>query len=201
VSGEAGVAELAVLRAVRLKLIASTDQVATMVGVDAGTAAAALAGVAAAGQASETPRGWRLTPDGQARLQALLDDERAAVDTTTARSVHTRFVAFDARLKDLVTSHQLSADTTVAPERVAGLGALHDDVGAVVADATAVAPRLAPYAGRLDAAHAALVEGDARFLAHPLVDSYHTVWFELHEELIHLAGLDRSQLDQSHAPS
>jgi pyruvate, orthophosphate dikinase len=200
VSGPA-VSELAVLRAVRLKLIASTEQVATMVGVDAATAAAALAARADAGQASETPRGWRLTPDGQARVQTLLDDERATVDTASARSLHTRFVAFDARLKDLVTAHQLSGDPAVAPERIAALGVLHGEVGPVVADATTLAPRLAPFAGRLDAAHDALVGGDARFLAHPLVDSYHTVWFELHEELIHLAGLERSQLDQSHAPS
>ena len=29
------------------------------------------------------------------------------------------------------------------------------------------------------------------YLASPLVDSYHTVWFELHEELIELAGSTR----------
>jgi hypothetical protein len=28
-------------------------------------------------------------------------------------------------------------------------------------------------------------------LLKPLIDSYHTVWFELHEELISLAGLSR----------
>jgi pyruvate,orthophosphate dikinase len=29
-------------------------------------------------------------------------------------------------------------------------------------------------------------------IASPLKDSYHTIWFELHEELIHLAGRDRA---------
>jgi pyruvate, orthophosphate dikinase len=29
-------------------------------------------------------------------------------------------------------------------------------------------------------------------IASPLKDSYHTIWFELHEELIHLAGRNRA---------
>ena len=29
------------------------------------------------------------------------------------------------------------------------------------------------------------------WLVRPLIDSYHTVWFELHEELILAAGLTR----------
>jgi hypothetical protein len=29
------------------------------------------------------------------------------------------------------------------------------------------------------------------WLSRPLIDSYHTVWFELHEELILAAGLTR----------
>jgi hypothetical protein len=31
-----------------------------------------------------------------------------------------------------------------------------------------------------------------RFVASPRVDSYHGVWFELHEDLIRLAGRRRS---------
>jgi hypothetical protein len=30
------------------------------------------------------------------------------------------------------------------------------------------------------------------WLTRPMVDSYHTVWFELHEELIGMAGRTRS---------
>jgi hypothetical protein len=33
--------------------------------------------------------------------------------------------------------------------------------------------------------------GDTSWFTRPLVDSYHTVWFELHEELIGAAGLTR----------
>jgi pyruvate,orthophosphate dikinase len=33
--------------------------------------------------------------------------------------------------------------------------------------------------------------GDHRFVASPRVDSYHSVWFELHEDVIRLAGRTR----------
>ena len=34
--------------------------------------------------------------------------------------------------------------------------------------------------------------GDGRYVASPRVDSYHGVWFELHEDLIQLAGRTRA---------
>ena len=53
-------------------------------------------------------------------------------------------------------------------------------------------PRLHPYIVRLDAALTRIHAGDHRWLAGPLIDSFHTVWFELHEELIGLAGRTRA---------
>ncbi len=60
-------------------------------------------------------------------------------------------------------------------------------------DLAARLPRLVRYSERLDAALAKLREGDGRFVASPRVDSLHGVWFELHEELIRLAGSDRAK--------
>ena len=44
----------------------------------------------------------------------------------------------------------------------------------------------------LERAAAAVASGDGNMIASPLKDSYHTIWFELHEELIHLAGRNRA---------
>ena len=35
--------------------------------------------------------------------------------------------------------------------------------------------------------------GDQRYVASPRVDSYHSVWFELHEDLIRLSGKKRAE--------
>jgi pyruvate,orthophosphate dikinase len=45
---------------------------------------------------------------------------------------------------------------------------------------------------RLGLAVAAARGGDGRYIASPRVDSYHGIWFELHEELILLAGRSRA---------
>ena len=55
------------------------------------------------------------------------------------------------------------------------------------------APRLGSYARRFHAALEALQAGDPRYLASPMVESYHTLWFELHEELIQLLGRTRAE--------
>jgi pyruvate,orthophosphate dikinase len=55
-----------------------------------------------------------------------------------------------------------------------------------------VAPRLAVYGPRFDVAFDAFAAGDHSMLASPLKDSYHTVWFEYHEEMIALTGRDRA---------
>ena len=54
-------------------------------------------------------------------------------------------------------------------------------------------PRLDGYRQRLDQAAAQATGGDGRYVASPRVDSYHSVWFELHEDLIRLTGRTRAE--------
>jgi pyruvate,orthophosphate dikinase len=52
--------------------------------------------------------------------------------------------------------------------------------------------RFGTYLARLERAAAEAAGGDGRFVASPRVDSYHGIWFELHEDLILLAGRNRA---------
>ena len=54
-------------------------------------------------------------------------------------------------------------------------------------------PRLADYRVRLGRAIDRVHAGDHHYVASPRVDSYHSVWFELHEDLIQLAGRSRAE--------
>ena len=59
------------------------------------------------------------------------------------------------------------------------------------------APGWLPAAGRLwrparPSDRAPAFAGDGRYVASPRVDSYHGIWFELHEDLIQLAGRTRA---------
>ncbi|MCI0585160.1 MAG: hypothetical protein L0227_20090 [Chloroflexi bacterium] len=75
---------------------------------------------------------------------------------------------------------------------LADLAALHADADAWLAPLVGGLPRLAAYRERLARANAAAQAGDGRFVASPRVDSYHSAWFELHEDLILLAGRNRA---------
>lgn len=61
---------------------------------------------------------------------------------------------------------------------------------AIIATAATQVPRLASYAPKLEAAWKPQSCGMA-WLTRPIIDSYHTVWFELHQELILVARLTR----------
>jgi len=68
---------------------------------------------------------------------------------------------------------------------------IHAAVTPIIDRVAQAEPRLIRYRDRLTHALAALEAGDPTMFAHPLKNSYHTVWFELHEELIRLSGQKR----------
>jgi hypothetical protein len=68
----------------------------------------------------------------------------------------------------------------------------HREAMPLVDGVCALAARLRPYPPRFARASAAVASGDGSMIASPLKDSYHTVWFELHEELMHLSGRSRA---------
>lgn len=195
---------LDIAMALRLKGIASADHIAETTGADPTVVADTLAQMVEAGHAQETPRGLRLMPEGRTWLDEQLAVEREGVDHDAIEAVYERFCEHNGEFKQLVTDWQVRDvdgtqelnDHTDADYDQAifdRLGALDAAVEPVFADAVALAPRLARYPERFAAALAAIQAGDPSFLAAPLKDSYHTVWFELHEELILLCGRTRAQ--------
>ena len=144
---------------------------------------------------------FRLTDAGTTQVTALLDADRRAVGAVAATAALDAFVELDRRLKDCVTAWQLRdsatqvlndhADATYDAAVLDRLAALHADANTWLEPLRIDCPRLGDYADRLDRALAATRSGDNRFVASPRVDSYHGIWFELHEDLIQLAGRTR----------
>ncbi|WP_433602722.1 hypothetical protein ACQPXH_13705 [Nocardia sp. CA-135953] len=69
---------------------------------------------------------------------------------------------------------------------------LHHGVASLVERIGNIAPRLVPYTDRLARAVERMNGGDHSWVARPIMDSYHTGWFELHEDLIGLCGPSRA---------
>jgi hypothetical protein len=71
------------------------------------------------------------------------------------------------------------------------LEAIDDRAGPLVRRLAGADSRFGGYRERLRAARRRIVDGEREWLTSPRVDSYHTVWMELHEDLLAALGLER----------
>lgn len=157
--------------------------------------------LAADGLVATAAGAYRLTEAGSARSSALLDAERAAWGSEAPIAALDSFLELDHRMKETVTAWQLRdvasqvlndhTDAAYDQGVLDRLAALHADATAWLTPLEAGCPRLAGYGVRLGRAIELARNGDPRFVASPRVDSYHGIWFELHEDLIRLAGRNR----------
>ena len=114
--------------------------------------------------------------------------------------VYETFLPINDEVKQIVTDWQMrEVDGTTGPQRPSGPcarrprhrpAARHrrQDRQRRLASLSAVLPRFDGYSRRLRRALAEIRDGDHTMVAAPIKDSYHTVWFELHEELLVLSG-------------
>lgn len=198
--------EFAVLQGVRLKGRVSLADLAATLGADLADITPVVERLTAAGLLTEGPT-LRITLSGTERLTELLAEERKGIDPTAMAAVYDDFRAVNADFKRLVTDWQLKGGPDGVPnahddaEYDAAVLARLDDVHArampIIEAAAAQLPRLGAYATKLVAALDKVKAGDTTWLTRPLIDSYHTVWFELHEELIVAAGLTREEAARS----
>lgn len=140
----------------------------------------------------EEKGGFHALSEAGERLRAqLLEAERAQVDSHAMESLYGEFLAVDPVFKQLVADVQLG--TRERADAASDLAPLHEQLAPLLERVSALLPRLQPYAQRFQDALAALEGGDPRYLASPLVESYHGIWFEFHEELIQASGRTRAE--------
>ncbi|MEV4420744.1 hypothetical protein AB0L40_12320 [Patulibacter sp. NPDC049589] len=185
----------------RFKRAAGADALAVLTGGEPDAVRGVLADLAAEGRVAESGGSWTLTPAGVAALDEAVADERAALPAADLAALYEEFRGHNDRLKAVVSAWQLRPgdDGPVVndhqderyDERVRrSLVKLDERFAPLLHRFSAHLPHLEMY-GRRFAAAVDRLDEDARFIASPLIDSYHTVWFELHEELIAICGLDR----------
>lgn len=186
----------AVLRALGLKGLATAERIAAVLGAEVAAVEAELRAAAEEGLARETPRGFALLPPGREVVVEGLAAERQAIPVADIDAVFTAFDALDQEFKAAVSAWQQAAPAEAEAAwaaACAALDSLHTRLLPVVEQAVALVPRLWPYGARFAHALAAVHAGDRSMLASPLKESYHTAWFELHEELIALSGRQRTE--------
>jgi pyruvate,orthophosphate dikinase len=192
------------IRVLAIKGFAKPDALALALRTGLAEATGLLDGLVAGGLAEAAVGSFRLTADGKAAGEALINADAAAWGADRALAALDVFIVLDHRMKDTVTAWQTRevdgaqtfndhTDAAYDAGVLAGLAALHDDADAWLTPLLAHVPRLASYHARLASAMAQATGGDGRYVASPRVDSYHGVWFELHEDLIRLSGRTRAE--------
>jgi hypothetical protein len=197
-----------VLHGPRVLGFASPGRIADRYGLDRDEVEDRLIEFAARGWVTHTrfadTGGWSLTEDGRA------EDERrmaAELDLTGARETvaeaHTRFLPLNKRFGKVCTDWQLRPTRTEPmaandhtdwrwDERVLrALATLGRDLAAVTDPPARCLQRLDGYSARYLAALARVDTGERRWVDSPEVDSCHTVWIQLHEDLLATLGVAR----------
>jgi hypothetical protein len=196
-----------VLLALRVRGVVEGPAVAERVGLPVDEVVEVLRSCAAAGWVLRSEGrlpGWGLTAAGRRHGEHLLEVEVAAGGLRAPiESAYRRFLPLNAELLSICTDWQvLRVDGVEVPndhgdaERdawvLARLAGLHADASHLTRSLGDLLDRFAGYHPRLDAAHRRVASGAHEWLTRPTIDSYHTVWFELHEDLLATLGRTRS---------
>jgi hypothetical protein len=201
--------ELLVALALRLKGFGEAADVAAVHGLDPEDTAATLAAMAEAGTCVQREidgvTKYILTPtgreDGQAALAAELD---AAGVRGEVEAAYAQFLDLNGAMLQLCTDWQVvddgsgeqkindHSDEDYDQEVMARLVDLDGDLRTVLARVRSALARYDGYPGRFRNALDRLLGGELEYFTKPIIPSYHTVWFELHEDLLATLGIDRA---------
>jgi hypothetical protein len=201
-------AELLVLHAVRIKGMADASAISRRFSLDRPEVEEQLLDYEALGLVQRVQfadvRGWSLTDAGRDENERLL---AAELEEATARDVvaesHAAFLPLNARFLDAITRWQIRP-TPWDPmasndhsewrwdERVFGdLASLSRKLRPLEDRVASRLTRFGGYADRITAALTRIDQGERKWVDEPKIDSCHTVWFELHEDLLATLGLTR----------
>ena len=153
-----------------------------------------------AGLVARVTKGVRLTPAGRELHTAWARVEPGSELEQSVDRAYTRFLALNQELIRACNDWQVRPggvpndhrDPTYDWAVVDRVDAIDDRVGPIITTLSRLVARFADYRPRLRAARRRVDEGRQEWLTSPRIDSYHTVWMQLHEDLLLALGRDRA---------
>lgn len=197
--------ELLALHGLAVKKAGGPAAVATIVAGDEAEIEAALDRAVQAGQAVGAKGTFMVTPAGRAWLLDQYPTAYAAFRADPAADdAYSRFERINRRLLALFTDWQMvpaaggrvtndHSDADYDRGIIDRLGDQHERAARVLEDFAALEARLGAYHRRLEEAYDKVLAGELDYVSGVRIDSYHTVWFELHEDLLRMLGREREE--------
>ncbi|CAN5232884.1 hypothetical protein BH24ACT1_BH24ACT1_07250 [soil metagenome] len=199
------------LHVLRIKGVAQSDALAGPAGLKEDDLDELLAELAVTGLVERRRGalpGWRPTALGVQHDDAWMTAELEAAGARPAlEEAYGSFLALNSELLRACTAWQLRdadegslvpndhGDASYDAGVVAHLAEIHRRAQPVLLELESLLPRFRPYGLRLQRALDRVQAGDGDWFTRPLLDSYHQVWFELHQDLLITLGLERSTED------
>jgi hypothetical protein len=198
--------ELLALHGLAVKKAGSAADVAAVLGRDEDEVGSALEAAVADGQAIGAKGTFMLTPAGRSWLDERYPDAYAGFRSDPeATAAYERFEKVNRELLRLFTDWQMMP--SAGGERVQNdhsdadydhgiidrLGAQHERAEKILGRFAELEARVGTYAQRLDDAYDKVLAGEHDYVSGARIDSYHTVWFELHEDLLRMLGREREE--------
>ena len=194
-----------VMHGLAVKKHGTPEAIAGIIGLDVNEVKAAIARLVEAKRAVEVQGKYALTPPARMALESdysrLYADLRA---NPQFKAGCDGFERINGALKQLITDWQT---VTVGGERIPNdhgdkdydrkiidrLGDLHERAETVLDQIAGALPRIRIYREKLLVALEKAEDGAIAWVSDAKIESYHTLWFELHEDLLRLMGRAREE--------
>ena len=194
-----------ILHGLAIKKHSDADGVARLLGLDRDLVAQSLTAAVKEGSAVEIQGKYMLSP--LARITVESDYSRRYGSLRKNAEFMAAYEAFERinlQLKSLITEWQTME---VGGQQVANdhsnkdhdlrlidrLGNMHESADRILAELSTHLPRLETYRTHLLAALERAEDGAIEWVSDARIDSYHTLWFELHEDLLRIVGREREE--------
>jgi len=191
------------MHATAIKRNGKTDEISSIAGLEKRTAAEALGKAVLLGRLVKVDDTYLLSPAGR----MILDSEYSRFcheireDDDFVNS-YNKFEAINRNLKQLITEWQTvemsgqvipndHSDSDYDEGIIDRLGTIHDQFEPILERMISRIGRFEHYKSKLVDALEKAEDGDIDWVSDARIESYHTVWFELHEDLLRLLGQTR----------
>jgi hypothetical protein len=194
-----------VMHGLAIKKHATPEAVAGILGLEVETVRITLAELVEGKRVVEARGKYLLAPAAHMALDS--DYSRfyeEARGNASFRDGYDEFERLNTALKQLITEWQTievrgqrvpndHSDKGHDDKIIDRLGALHERAEAALEKLARVLPRFSIYRHKLAAALEKAEDGDIAWVSDAKIESYHTLWFELHEDLLRLMRRERKE--------
>jgi hypothetical protein len=193
------------LHGLAIKKHAAAADIAGLIGLPVAEAERQIATAVASGRAVAVGGKFMLSPLARVALESDYSRHYAGLrENSDFFAAYEAFERINVQLKTLITDWQT---IEVGGQRVANdhgneaydakvidrLGDMHERADAILARLSAGLPRLDYYRKHLLGALEKAEDGATEWVSDAKIESYHTLWFELHEDLLRIVGRTRGE--------